>query len=90
MAVTPAENRTFLSGITRARVRALLQADGVEVQERAFTFDEVEDADEVFNTGNYGKVMPVVKIEDRELQPGPLARRAYDLYMDFAKTCNVI
>ncbi len=90
MAVTPAENGTFLSGITRARVRALLQADGVEVQERAFTFDEVEDADEVFNTGNYGKVMPVVKIEDRELQPGPLARHAYDLYMDFAKTCNVI
>jgi branched-chain amino acid aminotransferase len=90
VAVTPAENGTFLSGITRARVRALLQADGVEVQERAFTFDEVKDADEVFNTGNYGKVMPVTKIEDRELQPGPVARRAYDLYMDFAKSCNVI
>jgi branched-chain amino acid aminotransferase len=34
--------------------------------------------------------MPVTKIEDRELQPGPVARRAYDLYMDFAKSCNVI
>ena len=90
IAVTPAENGTFLSGITRARVRSLLQADGVEVQERSFTFDEVKGADEVFNTGNYGKVMPVTKIESRKLQPGPVARRAYDLYMDFAKSCNVI
>jgi len=90
VAVTPAENGTFLSGITRARVRDLLQADGVAVQERAFTFDEVMDADEVFNTGNYGKVMPVTKVEERELQPGPVARRAYDLYMEFAKGCGVL
>ncbi len=90
VAVTPAENGTFLSGITRRRVLDLLQADGIVTEERAFTFDEVMDADEVFNTGNYGKVMPVTKIEDRELQPGPVARRAYDLYMAFAKAHSVL
>ena len=45
---------------------------------------------EVFNTGNYGKVMPVTKIEGPELQPGPVARRAYDLYMAFAKAHSVL
>ena len=43
------------------------------------------DADEVFSSGNYGKVQPVTQVEDRELQPGPIARKAYDLYMDYAK-----
>jgi len=85
VAVTPVANGTFLSGITRARVIDLLRNDGTAVEERTLTFDEVMDADEVFNTGNYGKVMPVTRVEDRELQPGPVARKAYDLYMEFAK-----
>jgi len=89
VAVTPAENGTFLSGITRRRVKELLRSDGIAVEERAVTFDDVLDADEVFNTGNYGKVMPVTKIEDRALQPGPIARRAFDLYMEFSKGQSV-
>ena len=88
-AITPAANGTFLSGITRARVIDLLRHDGVAVEERAVTFADVLDADEVFNTGNYGKVMPVTRIENRELQPGPVARRAYDLYMEYAKGSSV-
>lgn len=88
-AITPAANGTFLSGITRARVIELLDNDGIPVEERAVTFKDVMDADEIFNTGNYGKVMPVTRIEDRELQPGPVARRAYDLYMEYAKGCSV-
>ncbi len=88
-AITPAANGTFLSGITRARIIDLLRDSGVAVEEKAITFEEVMDADEVFNTGNYGKVMPVTRIEDRELQPGPLARRAYDLYMEYAARADV-
>lgn len=88
-AITPAANGTFLSGITQARVIDLLRSDGLAVEERAMTFADVLDADEVFNTGNYGKVMPVTRIEERELQPGPVARRAYDLYMEYAKGSSV-
>jgi branched-chain amino acid aminotransferase len=42
------------------------------------------EADEVFSTGNHSKVVPVVRVEDRHLQPGPVAKRARDLYWDFA------
>ena len=81
---TPAINETFLNGITRQRVIGLLRGDGVEVVERAIDFPEVRDADEVFATGNYAKVHPCSRIEDRHLQAGPLFRRARELYFGFA------
>lgn len=85
VAATPAPNGTFLAGITRDRIIRLLREDGVEVQERRVTFPEVMDADEVFSTGNYAKVYPVTRLEDRDLQPGPVAKRAHELYFDYAR-----
>lgn len=81
---TPAPNGTYLAGITRARVIGLLRGAGVEVVETSLRWRDFEQADEVFSTGNYSKVMPVNRIEGRALQPGPVARRARDLYWDFA------
>jgi len=49
------------------------------------TFDDFLAADEVFMTGNITKVTPVTKFEDREYEIGPVARRARDLYWDWAK-----
>ncbi len=86
---TPAANGTFLAGITRARVIDLLRKDGIEVVERAIGFDEVLAADEVFSTGNYGKVLPITQVEDHDFQPGPVAGRARELYFDYAKAFSV-
>jgi len=85
VAHTPAPNGTFLAGITRARVAKLLRAAGVEVRERSITWDEVLEADELFLTGNLAKVMPITRIEARDLQPGPIYRRARDGYFDWAR-----
>ena len=38
----------------------------------------------MFSTGNYGKVLPVTRVEDRHLQPGPVYTRARELYWEFA------
>jgi branched-chain amino acid aminotransferase len=84
VAHTPAPNGTFLNGVTRQRVAALFRAAGIEVEERTITWEEVMAADEVFTTGNLSKVMPITRVEDRELQPGPLFRRARELYWEFA------
>jgi branched-chain amino acid aminotransferase len=81
---TPAPNGCFLSGITRQRVIGLLRKAGIEVYERALDYKDLLDADEIFSTGNFGKVMPYTRIDDRELQPGPIFRRARQLYWDFA------
>ena len=81
---TPAANGTFLSGITRARVGALLREAGIKVYERSITWQEVQDADEVFTTGNLAKVMPITRVENRDLQPGPIYTKARELYFDWA------
>ncbi len=81
---TPYPNGTFLNGITRQRVIALLKADGHQVHERTISYDELAQADELFSTGNYAKVMPISRIDDRDLQPGPLYARARELYWDWA------
>ncbi len=89
VALTPVPNGTFLNGVTRRRVIKLLRDDGIEVREASLTREDVMEADEVFNTGNYGKVMPVTKLEDRDLQPGPIANRARDLYWDYANGFSI-
>ena len=81
---TPVPNGCFLNGITRQRVMALLRKAGIPVYERSLDYRDVLEADEIFSTGNYGKVMPFTRIEDRDLQPGPLCRKARELYLAFA------
>ena len=82
--MTPIANGSFLNGVTRQRVLALLSADGQTPREATLTFADFEAADEIFVVGNYGKVVPVKRIEGRDLQPGPAFRRARQLYWDFA------
>lgn len=82
--MTPAPNRSFLAGITRRRVIGLLREAGVEVQEKMLKVQDFLDADEVFSTGNYSKVVPITRVEDRMLQPGPLHAKARKLYWDWA------
>ena len=84
IAYTPSPNGTFLNGVTRQRVAKLLTGAGVSVVERPMKWREFLDADEIFSSGNYGKVMPVTRIEDRELQPGPVGKRARDLYWEWS------
>jgi len=82
--VTPVANGTFLSGITRARVIALLGQEGIQVAERSVRPEELDAAVEIFNTGNYGKVTPCVRYEARTLPVGPIATLARDRYMAFS------
>lgn len=81
---TPAANGTFLSGITRQRVIELLRGDGVTVIERSLSYRDFETADEIFASGNFAKVQPIIRIDDRSLQPGPFYAKARKLYWGFA------
>ncbi len=83
---TPIPNGTFLAGITRARHIENLRADGVVVHETVLSFDDFHNADEVFMTGNMSKITPVTALEDTQYQIGPIARRARELYWDWAAT----
>lgn len=82
--MTPIPNGTFLNGITRQRTIGLLRAEGREVVEAMLRYDDFLTADEIFITGNYAKTLPVIRIDDRDLQPGPVGRKTRELYWDFA------
>ncbi len=81
---TPIPNGTFLAGITRARHIKNLRADGVKVHESVLSFVDFHDADEVFMTGNMSKVTPITALDDTQYQVGPIARRAREMYWDWA------
>jgi branched-chain amino acid aminotransferase len=80
---TPAPNGTFLKGITRQRVVGLLRTAGVTVIETTLRYADFLGADELFASANY-KLTPVIRIDDRSLQPGPIYRKARELNWAFA------
>jgi len=82
--MTPAANGSFLNGVTRKRVLGLLRGDGVSALETTLAYADFENADEIFVVGNFGKVTPVRRIDQRDLQPGPMFRRSRELYWQFA------
>jgi branched-chain amino acid aminotransferase len=82
--MTPIPNGTFLAGITRKRVIGLLRDAGISVLETVMRYEDILAADEIFSTGNASKVLPITRIDDRPLQPGPLYRKARALYWEFA------
>ncbi|MFY0613761.1 MAG: branched-chain amino acid aminotransferase [Hyphomicrobiaceae bacterium] len=81
---TPVPTGAFLNGITRQRTIQLLRDAGLTVIEQSMTVDDFHEADEIFSSGNYAKVVSVNRFEDRHLQPGPIAKRARDLYLEWA------
>jgi branched-chain amino acid aminotransferase len=82
--LTPIPNGTFLAGITRMRTIALLRDAGITVIEKVLRYADFEGADEIFATGNASKVLPITRIGERALQPGPLYRKARELYWAYA------
>lgn len=90
--VTRNLSNSVLPGITRLSVMALCEEQGLEVEERTYTVDELHEADEVFITAATTLVMPVVKVDDRVMSngaPGPTASRLRQLYIAMAKKTAV-
>ena len=78
----------ILRGITRAAVLKLIEAEGLEFEERAFSVDEAKRAREAFYTSASGFVMPTVSIDGTTIgdgKPGPIATKLRTLYLDQAK-----
>lgn len=87
--ITPEWNKTFLNGITKQRVISLLKEEGVEVLETKVSVNDLLSADEVFSTGNFGKVLPVKNIDKVEYKTGQICKKAISLYQKYASTYSV-
>ncbi len=89
VALTPADNKTFLAGITRNRTMALLNEAGIEAREATLSVRDLEEADEIFSSGNYGKLVACTRYEGREINAGPIFQTARRRYFEWAKTTRI-
>ena len=85
--ITRQLSHDILPGVTRESVLRLAAENDLTVIERPFTLEEAFNASEAFMTSATSFVMPVVRIDDRQIgggQPGPLTRKLRDLYFEMA------
>ena len=85
--LTRAASKATLPGCTQRALARLCDAEGLRIEERAFTLEEAQDAAEAFQTSASSLVMPVVKIGGRMIgdgRPGPMTRRLQSLYLEAA------
>ena len=72
------ELASALDGVTRRSIIELAREEGIAVESRRITRDEVYIADEAFFTGTAAEVTPIVEVDRRRIgdgRPGPLTRR---------------
>jgi D-alanine transaminase len=78
----PADNH-ILNGITRQKVLEICGKEQIRFEERAYTLEELNAADEVFSSGTTVEVMPIVGIEGKPVgngEPGPVTRSLQELF----------
>ena len=83
--ITRQLSNNILHGITRAAVLRFAKEAQMEVEERAFTVLEVQDADEAFFTSASAFVMPVVEIDGVVIgsgAPGSVSLRLREIYLE--------
>ena len=76
--ITPGASQGALKGITRGSMFAIAKDIGVPIREADMTRYDVWCADECFLTGTGAEVIPVVKLDGREIgtgKPGPITQR---------------
>lgn len=75
----------ILHGITRASLLRYAAEAQMQIEERPFTIEEAQAADEAFFTSASAFVLPVVEIDGAKLGDGgvgPVARRLRELYLE--------
>jgi D-alanine transaminase len=87
--VTRPADHTILRGITRTVLLDVIKAQGLTLEERAFTLKEAYSAREAFVTSASQIVLPVVRIDDHPIgngAPGLLALALRQEFHRFAET----
>ncbi|MFG6624594.1 D-amino-acid transaminase [Sulfitobacter sp. 1A12056] len=83
--VTRETSNDILHGITRKAVLELAREAQMQVEERNFTIEEAQQADEAFVTSASAFVTPVVEIDGAKIgsgTPGKLAPRLREIYLE--------
>ncbi|MEO1552591.1 MAG: aminotransferase class IV [Pseudomonadota bacterium] len=84
--VTRNLSHALLPGITRARLVSLFQDSHTEIEERAFSLDELRSAREAFTSSAGALIAPVLSVDGHQIgsgKAGPLTRKVQAAYYEF-------
>jgi branched-chain amino acid aminotransferase len=79
---------SVLEGITRDTVMQIAREEGIEVEEKRITRDEVYIADECFFTGTAAEVTPIRELDNRQIGKGsigPITHKLQSIYLDLVE-----
>lgn len=79
----PADN--CLEGITRDTILKIAKDEGIPIEKRRITRDEVYIADEAFLTGTAVEVTPIKEVDNRAIgngKPGPITLKLKKIFVD--------
>ena len=72
-----------LNGITRGKAIQLCHENNIQCNEMNFTFEDIRKCDEAFVTGTFAGIIPVSKLEGKELKstnPSSMVNKIRELY----------
>jgi D-alanine transaminase len=91
---THASDHLILKGITKDVVFKICAENGMKMEERTFTLDELATADEVFLTSTTSEVMPVIDIDGKKVgtgEPGPVTRKLQEWFdAEIIRQCGAL
>ena len=83
--ITRQLSNDILHGITRASILRFAKEAQMKVEERPFTIEEAQSADEAFVTSATGFAQPVIEIDGAKIGagvPGPISKRLREIYTE--------
>jgi len=86
--ITPPISAGVLEGITRNAVLEIARELGYETREELFTLFDLHVADEVFLTGTAAELIPVIKVDQRQIgngNPGPVFKELLSAFRELTK-----
>ena len=85
---TPPLSSRLVEGITREHVIELAQENGIELEEKTLTPEDLLGADEVFITASARQVVPIVRVDETTIgdgKPGHVTRKIMKSYQDHVR-----
>jgi branched-subunit amino acid aminotransferase/4-amino-4-deoxychorismate lyase len=83
---TPGLDTPVLPGIARSLVLELCRSQGMDMEEKALTIDDLLGADEVLLTNSIMQVVPVIRVEKHDIGEGRVGPIACELLAEYRRT----
>ncbi|MFK9093086.1 D-amino-acid transaminase [Bacillus salipaludis] len=76
-------SKQILSGVTRMAVEKVTHSLGIPFIEKMFTPDELLGADEVFMTSTSSEILPIVKVDEKDINQGNAGELTLKMHKKF-------